>query len=443
MAKIDAANTDIKNALVKLEKLTIEGGGWVHPDLHIIEEDGNLSMQFQGDIEEKEKLVNLTKDTLVPVNEMDIISSKGELTFTPKDPKKFSKIRHELAEVMFEIYNLTNKLQMTRQTNFFFQMQENQAVMESLTGARTIGPDYERMKQFFIKNDPKEMDDYVVKRFISTRVLGFGGKAGTKKAKIGSDASDSSENLVPKKALKKAHKSVKDNGAEDDPDSMPVLMPIIDYFNHNYWGARFLSPDNDSLEVLCRRPIKDSNECYGFYGVMDGLDTLLRYGFVDSHAAIVRSIPLQIDLPDLGRVVVQSTTPMKVNNLELSKKTQDLKEFMPVIHEKYDILTLSHLYLPVGHSPYMLRRILGGVIGKLAQGKGFSPEELKQLLKNAESFVKEQNLEFYSTLKKDLDKMKSNDDFKSSMAFENASMLANSQEEKLKQYKTLKEEEEG
>lgn len=407
MPRYESDNPAILKELKKLEKLVLSAGGWMHQDLIIRVEDGSLSIEMEGDEEiDKEKLILLPQEALIPTDEinMGVKNATKEFVFEPKDPKKYTKLRRELTETMFTIYNMTNKYALCEQTDFWLTIGKRPELLDLVMAARTPGQAFQKIRKNIQAGLSEEKhDQFVADRFFGSRILGLGG---------GKSATGKGQN--PK---------------------MPVIMPFIDFINHHSFGSRFLSPANETLEVWCRRPVEGSNECYAFYGTMDAMDAYIRYGFVDAQASIVRSVPLRIDLPNVGRIEVKAGTPAHIKKLQLPKKAKDLQAFVPVMQKDQDVLTISHLYVPVGHSPRALARVLGLCISKLA-GRNLGDQKHKALVAGAERQVHEANVNFYTNLRTQLEDIKAKTKDKD-QTLEDALHLARTQEQKVKSYNTV------
>lgn len=407
MAQIIADDLQVQKTIERIEQLVVQGGGWVHPDIKILSNKGDMRVEYEGSDEAHEKLALLTRETLLPIEDVEVFAEAGKLNFKPVRPDSLTKMRHELFELMFELYNYSDKIAHTRESNFWFTLKDDVHIMERLVNARSSGPAYEKMKKFLQNPDGEDaIQKHLVERFISMRVLGFGGKADARK---------------PGKS------------------NMPVLMPIIDIFNHHDRGGRFQSADNTVLEIKCSKPVEGSDECFAFYGFMDAMDAYLRYGFVDTEAAIVRSIPLQIDVPNIGRLVIESKTPTKMNAFKLTKESQDLAGFMPNINRNYDVLTLSHLFIPASHSPYAMRRIIGGCVKQLTED--MDADEIREVVRDVEQRIVDANLKFYRDLTSYLDDLHERKDYTNKSAIDTALLLSRAQENKVGAYQTINQEE--
>lgn len=402
MAVIKADNSEVEKVLNSLTHELTHGGGWLHPDLIIRERDGELSVEMERADVEGEKIILLNEDAILFMEDFDVTLKDGVLSCTTQENSNATDTQKKLMETMLELYNITDKIKHCEATDFWLNVSDKREIFDPLMKARTMGPGVKKLSSIVQGGLSEEKrDKFLIERYFQSRVLGWGGKT--------------------------------EEGRESEGKHQ-VLMTVIDFLNHHAFGARFMSPNHETLEVSCRQPVKGSNECYGFYGIMDALDTYLRYGFIDSEATVIRSVPLQIDIPNLGRIVVKSGMPAWVKKLSLIKPIQDLRLFMPAIQKKQDVITVSHLFIPVNGSPYALKRILGLCVAQLA-GRPLGEEKHRKILSEAEAYVKEVNLKFYKDLRKTFEDLQKEQGESSPLT--NALFLASLQEQKVESYECV------
>lgn len=399
MARIETENPELDKILHRMEALVLEGGGWLNPNLIIRERDGALSIEMETPPNQDEKLIALNRDLLLPVNRMEIAGKGGSFDVKPSKPGALSKVKEELTELVFSIYNITGKFQSTRDTDFWLTMRQAPDLMDKVLAARTIREPAKK----FIKNakdgfEGEQLDKFVTNRFVASRVLGFGDGKFKGGLDAGAPAQPDKEEDVAEDIVEKTKRE--EGSGEENLGS--VIMPFIDFFNHHGHGSRFISQTSNDLHVRHLKPLPDTNECYAFYGVMDPLDTFMRYGFVDEATTIIRSVPLVINLPNIGRIEAFSAMPAKNKKLQLGKKNKDLEEFLPVIRKNKDMLTVSHLFIPVVGSPMALRRVLGICISHLLD-KPLPQEKHLALIHLAEEQVKDENVRFFRQLREDIE----------------------------------------
>ncbi len=361
MAIIESDNPEIEKELLKLERLISEGGGGLHSDLLIHCQEGNLSLRTKEPMKPGKELVRLSRGVLLPDDQYEV--SIKDRAFIVNFPKKssLSTLQQKLAETMMALYTMTDKVALQKQYSFQLSIGPYPGLMDKIAGARQLHEDYLESQRKIEKGlKGAALDQFICESFLKTRHLGY-------------------SDLIR-------------------ISSVRVLMPVIDFFNHHWLGSAFnigQGVRQGDLVVENRQPVPESLECYAIYGIMDSLDSLLRYDFIDESAPIVRSVPIELDVPGKGKIIINSLTGA-MNKKKLAKEINDLNRYMPIaaLNKKENTITASHLLIPTGGSPMALRRILVILLTKLT---GDVPNESfrKAWLREAELKIMEKNNAYY------------------------------------------------
>lgn len=366
---IQSENKAVEKELRGLEKALIDEGAWFHDGLAIIDQGGSLSMQMVQPLNQDELLVKVPESLLVPTEPLNI-SVKGNQFFLDPDKGKMTPAQIDIGQRMFEIYNLTDKPDLHRREYSWLQFREAPQWMDKLLRARSSNEHYNSRLRFVhnVQGCMSE-DEFVKDSFLKSRVLGQKGKG-------------------------------------DKPTKVQKIMPIVDYFNHDFRGSPFMLPSQEETErflrVQNRQPFLHMRECYVTYGLYDTLDTFFGYGFPDIYPPFVRSVPLEVVIEDIGKIIVKSF-PAGHYGKPLHKQISDLKNLMPAVAKNNDgNLELSHLIIPVDRTPHALRRILRVLIRTFAGPDASQEFVLKELFK-MERQILEKNIEFYEDLLADLE----------------------------------------
>jgi len=182
-------------------------------------------------------------------------------------------------------------------------------------------------------------------------------------------------------------------------------MPIIDFVNHHPDGSNFGLSDNEKktgkarfVSIMDARPVPNSNECYAYYNQMDTLDAFVNYGFPDSNANFVRSMPLNIDLGEAGSLAVQSASYGMIKQ-RLHKSVAGLRPYIPTtLRNDNEGIEVSHLAIPVTEdAPNALRRVLRMLISNRS-ARIFNTEQVWEYVVAAEKTIVESNIDFYKNL---------------------------------------------
>jgi len=367
---IQSDNKALKKELLSLEKLLTDNGAWFDDALSIICDDqGSLSIQMAAPKNQGEDIIKVPDELLVPANPLNITVKGGTFSVDP-EKGKLSPIQIEIGKCMIEIYNLTGKAEFHKNNYPWITHRKAPAFMDKLTHARTPN-DIMGGKQSFLHSlkGAKSMDEFICDSFIHTRVLG--------------------------------HKESSESG------KVQKIMPIIDYLNHDFRASPFILSDPKAkkkglMRILNSQPFLHTRECYVVYGVYDAVDTFFSYGFPDTHAPFVRSVPVEVPVRGTGKLII-SALPGARHEKELDKQIQDLRRFMPVANKKEDgDLEMSHLIIPAAQAPQAMRRVLRLMIRALA-GDSVTPQYVVERVYEAEEVILKTNIDFYKKLVKDLE----------------------------------------
>lgn len=396
MVKIVADTPDLENIIRLLTKTVTDNGGWLNDNLIIVARDRELSIQAKA-IERGAPLIKITREMLIPMNKIELSIKNDAFHWHIPKPDMWDPVERAVTDITFEMFNLGNKAKFHKDNNFWLQMSNHIDTLDIMMAARTQGPKLKKMmaitRNKFVDTD---INAYLCDDFIKSRVLGV---------------------KAPKTNI-----------------TTHAIMTIIDFMNHHSNGAPFGTHD-EGVSVACAQPLENSQECFAYYRPMDPFDTLTHYGFVDQSPNFVRSIPVTIQIPKLGRIAIKSRGDL-LNQKKLAKQVQDLGFFMPVIEKTYDIVSASHIYIPGDSAPHALRRVLGVLIGRLAR-KNMSREDCMVILRDVERQIIEENKQFYENLLVHLDQK--TEDLKTCSMLRNVKTMANLQLNNIKNYKCLDE----
>jgi hypothetical protein len=176
-------------------------------------------------------------------------------------------------------------------------------------------------------------------------------------------------------------------------------MPFIDALNHYTASPGFyVDYDEDKhptgVRVKHSKPLADSNECFVHYDNLDPMMRYIRYGYVDKNFLYIRSIPITLNFPEIGKIIVDE---FKLNShdkyLALPNKLLNIKLFMPKVVKRDNHLLVNKLLIPSDIIPTALRRILEVLLIQL-EGKSLERDYREKLIAKAEAIVLEKNIAY-------------------------------------------------
>lgn len=261
MAVIESDNQEAEKHLQVICNLIETQGGDIHPSLVIRCENGALSvLGTKKDVQGK--ILKVPHALLLPYDEFTLGIENNEIVVKACSGN-VTKDQAVLMDRMLALYACMDKLSAHRDACPWLALRSTPDILRSLACARE-GVDIDMIRDEIEKN--MVSDDFVIESFFKNRLLGC---------------------KLHGKEAKKAK----------------VLMPIIDFMDHHLRGSPYQNnyeEESSYLSVSLSQPVEGQSGCYARYGTLDALDTYLHYSFVDTGAPFIRSVPMVIDLGDMG-----------------------------------------------------------------------------------------------------------------------------------------------
>lgn len=272
----------------------------------------------------------------------------------------------ELMDRMTAVYNACNKLEQWAEKSPLLALDNVPQVRDKLMQAKINAPKLKKYKSLLEFGD---RDTLLVESFLGSRTFNI------------------QVNIL------------KELGYEDEnaEQSQPVIMPVIDYFNHRFQAEAYsvqTTPPPPSMRVY-GVPDSNTHEVFVRYNLYDPVDTFLFYGFVDTNSPWLASIPLSLMLPD-GRSLEVLNTGGTVKK-QLPPALRDLRLYMPMIQGQDEwIIRLNKLLIPGKNAPRAMQRVLASVLKSLYSSLNHS--ELLDWVQKLESDVLEINRKWWNEL---------------------------------------------
>jgi len=388
---IKSDNRELQTMLFRLEKLLVDNGAWFHHDLSLVCKDNSISIGVEAQHIPKELIIKMPTDLLVPIEPLNLSIKNGNFIINP-DEDQLSPVQIELGKLMFDAYNVTNRINLHQESYPWLSFRGHTDLMDTLLKTRADN-DVVKTKRDILHdlNDSETMEEIICKTFLYTRMFW--------------------------------HQKSKDQKGHYK------IMPMIDYINHDHRGAFYaisLLTDNDDpkdddfdekqyIAIKNSQPFMTNCNCYVTYGTYDTIDIFLNYGLINDAAPFIRSIPLIIPIRDTDGIILNSEIGLYRD--KVPKGLSDLKRMMPIIGKQPDFngRILSHLFIPSLQSPHSMRRILRTIIRSIL-GKSASNKSVIDRVVEAEHFIVEKNITFYKDFIKQIEEdKKTPDDLKEQM----------------------------
>ncbi len=331
--RIDADTAAAETALTELYQLVRAAGGAFRPDATVVVRDGAIRVTAEGAPEgggDAGRLLQVPTACL-PALAPDGLGVDGEsFVLAGERPNEPDTARTAL-DAMRTLYNACGKAAAWRVTSPWLTLARDPALLAALADLRAGNPKTDGYRALAERG---AWDRLLVDSFLGTRLF----------------------RLPPASA----------DGQGDPASGEPVLMPFIDFLNHDFRARPYgVTADADGVRRLWSqddRPTPDGRECRVLYTVLDPLDSLLFYGFVDETAPVMRSAPVEIALPEDVRITVNAGASSAFRG-ELPATLEDVRLFVPPAQACEGAhLTLPWLLLPGPGSPWALRRVLRALI---------------------------------------------------------------------------------
>ena len=330
MVKIVSDNKQAEKILNNIAEVITEHGAYLDEDMQIHCKDGGISVCSPSN-KNPRRLFQLPHETLIPYENFDIGIKKNEFFLKNiKDGTPAHLIK--LMENMLALYNATNQLQNLCTASPWIACKDHPGIINMLLQNRE-GDDIRDLEERL--QNPADEEALIKHVFFRTRLM--------------------------KLRLHKVFRKY-----------VPVLLPLVDSLNHHLKGCTFTNDypadeeDRKASLIVPYIPVDGSDECFAKYRRMDSMDTYIDYAFIDTGTPMVRSIPLQIKLENIGTIQVRALDGyMKAE--EIPERLQDLLFYMPTvtIDHKNNHIELSHVYIPQEAALRSLRRIIRYILQNL------------------------------------------------------------------------------
>lgn len=244
---IDADDAVVADLLAATLELISEAGGWVHPEVRIIERQGQMSISCG--IPDAGPIVHLPRSAFVRIGRVAWTNDDDRLAFDGF-PTDLDDLELELLLVQTALHNQCGKVPWLVSTHPVLAADLSPSLIDAV---RAFRPSFRRRQP-----TPASL-------LWSTRTF-----------------------RLPV--------------VEGEPPE-PVALPIIDLLNHHPGGATG-QLGRDGFTVTAAQPF-GSQECSLDYGLeRDAIGMAVVYGFADLASTCAHSAPLTLDVPDVGEVQV-------------------------------------------------------------------------------------------------------------------------------------------
>ena len=343
MASVVADDQNIEKSLQKLVGLLHAAGAQMADGLVIKCIAGRLSIEAPA-VRCGRPLIRLPPDCFVPLSAFRLVLTGNEIVISTAQARLKEPVM-AIAEAMFEIYNLTGKLAHHRRTSPWSLIIAHPELLSYVV--------------------PPSRDDFPFS---------------AKDVRSGNEVKVMLASFLHSRLF--AHRQ-----SERAP-SIPVLLPITDFFDHHWKGESYSYDRNRAVIMRRSTPLPGKgDECFARYGLHDAYDSWLTYGFVDEDVPFVRSVTTTVELPRISTIRLDDAS------------APDERGIPRILSKKGNHLAATAVVIPGPDAPRALRRTLRIIINKLTGRHG------RDVVICAERQIIDANLAYYAELKSCLERL--------------------------------------
>ena len=378
---------NVEDALRRLHKLVVENGGEIYDGLKIVCQNGDLSVSCDENKPEGKRIILLPKSCLLPISAFTLVLKDGKIVMEGYDKDRVSPAQADMMGAYADLLNATNKVAWYKGVAPQGLYYKDRALFNMI-----FEPFIESGMPLDVTLAAQTEDEFALRGLIDSRVIAF---------KNYFDLPEAEGVPVP---------------------FDKVVMPFAELLNHHPRARGFftdfkcggeseVAPEvedeapsrYEGVVVVKSCPAEGSDECFISYGPKDALVSFLYYSYVETGAMWLTSIPMKIDIPDVGELTLLGQSrgePPK----DLPGKMKDLKFYMPPgwVNRQEKQARLSFLFISQSNAPRAMRRVLAYFLTQ--SGMVSTDEELQRAVLFAERAVIKNNWHYYEALSEHLDR---------------------------------------
>ena len=334
---IDSDDADVTAALERLRRVVLDAGGAFHEAMTVVVRGGDLSVTVPAETDPDSRLLQLPAASMPDLAATEIGVRDDAFSLLDADPNQGATARKAL-EGLLDLYNVCGKPAWWRATCPWLALAHDPDVRDRLTGLRAANPKVRAYTDLLAEN---AQDKLLADSFLGTRMFRL-------------------------KPADRADAFGDTGGADPSAAPTPVFMPFVECLNHHFDARPYQTTvDDDGVYRLwthADRPYWNSRECFVLYTLLDPIDSLLFYGFVDESGPVLHSAPATLALPEDITITVEAA-PWQLFQGDLPASLQDIRVFIPPTKARDGgHITLPWLLIPGAKTPWALRRMLRAFI---------------------------------------------------------------------------------
>lgn len=329
---IEAEDETIAQLLHETKQTIVEGGGYVAADLIVRESGGEFSCAIREDPGRPGRiLLDYDEDLRAPIHLLDWDSTDDRLVVRC-GLDAFSDTQRRLLELWVEMVNNAGKLHRIRSTVPRF------AVTDWTLRHQLADAGYPSLRE-----PPTDAD-------LRDTLLGWHGMG---------------------------------DGRDEHGRVRWLLIPLKNLVNHHPLGAG-QSPLPGRV-ALATSSVSDATGTYENYGDLDAMQLLMHFGYVEPGAPVVHSVPVQVQSPDVGSIVVRWRAPRGS-----ASSGEPAAEFS----KTSDGIRIRHVSFRPGNRELVARRLAA----TLRESRGLTASAAAAAAEHSLDAILQANLDYYRRL---------------------------------------------
>lgn len=353
--------------LQTLCRLLLDNGAWLHRELVIHAENGDLSLRSARPGTGRASYLRVPVQLMPALQDYLLLVDKDRQLKAAPLRDSIDPLQQQVMQLMLELYNQTGKLAQWEASYPGFAWHDQEALLRHLFSAR---PGSACQQAYASQQNFRQGDGLLPPGFLSQSFM-YSRKfllRGSYRPQLGSK-----------------------------PEDRHVLMPLIDLLNHHSAaeGYRIYErPQPVSMRVFSR-PQETSGELFVCYNRFDALDTLLLYGFVDVSCPFFFSVPCSIQVAGQAFEV---DTDSSTENRQRHPRLTALGTAAPHVRAVSEsTLQVARLRIPDAENIDQLR-LAAAAIGEIS-GLVKSHKDMEIFVRGFEAKVIEYNSQWWQTLR--------------------------------------------
>jgi tetratricopeptide (TPR) repeat protein len=361
--KVTGNTQSVIKAITKLISKLESMGAKFHPGLCIVENDGDITVKCMNNSECFEQFMEVPIKCMPLVNDYHF-SLDDDGKFLVKSKKKMlNKNAKIIMELLANMYNECNKLANWKMDFPLFSLAGHEVIFNKLIESKSDGEVY---RKNYFSNFKDIKNEVIIKSFIGSRVLRF---SSANLRKVGVNTKNKFES---------------------------GFIPILELMNHKIGGNKFEFDKKElSIETYVSKGVL-GREVFVQYNLDDPVITLLTYGFVDTLAKWIYSVPVELKTKT-GLTITVSTLIETIKKDNIPNHLQGVAEYLPAhIERNGKTVNVSKLIIPGVEHSHVLKVVLTYLLKKIdLEGIYSSPKNLEIELEFIENQLIEFNLMYW------------------------------------------------